>query len=135
MMLEPRRTEDVLTRLASAGVRVSIDDFGTGYSSLVYLQRLPVHELKIDAGFVGAMLLDPGSEAIVRSTIELGHALRLEVVAEGVEDAATLDALAARRCDCAQGFAIAPPMPFDDLLRWFRTARVRATAGVAGPAR
>lgn len=131
MMQDPRKTEEVLTRLAARGVRVSIDDFGTGYSSLVYLQRLPVHELKIDASFVRAMLDDTGSEAIVRSTIQLGHALRLLVVAEGVENEAQRRALAARRCDLGQGFAIARPLKVDDLIPWLRERRAFGPGALA----
>ncbi len=127
-----------LTRLREIGVRTSIDDFGTGYSSLSYLRELPVHALKIDRSFITNMLNEPESEAIVRSIIELARNLRLETVAEGVEDARAFDRLVSLGCDYAQGFAIARPMPADSVLTWLlengqadddpaRRARRRAT--------
>ena len=94
-MEDPERALEVLTRLADAGVRLSIDDFGTGYSSLAYLKSLPVHELKIDRTFVAALTTSERDRVIVDSTVALGNRLGLDVVAEGVEDEGTLDALAA----------------------------------------
>jgi predicted signal transduction protein with EAL and GGDEF domain len=120
VMSDAKRSLETLTRLSELGVRLSIDDFGTGYSSLGYLRRLPVKELKIDRSFVMDMLTNQSSDAIVTSTIQLGHSLGLEVVAEGVEDAATLEALGQRGCDLAQGYHIARPMPFADLVEWLR---------------
>src|SRR5438132_12800682 len=92
-MAEPTRVLESMKRLRRAGIRFSIDDFGTGYSSLPYLQKRPVEEIKIDRSFVGQMSSQAGSAAIVRATIELGGSLGLEVVAEGVEDEPTWDAL------------------------------------------
>jgi EAL domain-containing protein (putative c-di-GMP-specific phosphodiesterase class I) len=114
---------EALTRLRSIGVRTSIDDFGTGYSSLSYLRTLPVNALKIDRSFITDLSDEPESEAIVRSIIELARNLRLETVAEGVEDQRLCDRLLALGCDYAQGFALARPMPADDVRRWLR-ARV-----------
>jgi diguanylate cyclase len=102
-------------------VRISIDDFGTGYSSLSYLRELPVHALKIDRSFITNLTDDPDSEAIVRSIIELARNLRLETVAEGVEDERVCERLVRLGCDYAQGFAIARPMPADAMLRWLRS--------------
>src|SRR3989441_857537 len=93
VMAEPGRVLDSMKRLRSSGIRFSIDDFGTGYSSLAYLQRLPVEEIKIDRSFVGHMIGEAGSAAIVRATIELGGSLGLDVVAEGVEDERTWEVL------------------------------------------
>jgi diguanylate cyclase len=110
-----------ITRLRAIGVRISIDDFGTGYSSLSYLRELPVHALKIDRSFITDLTDDPDSEAIVRSIIELARNLRLETVAEGVEDERVCERLVRLGCDYAQGFAIARPMPADAMLRWLRS--------------
>ena len=118
VMADTRRSLDTLARLSALGVRLSIDDFGAGYSSLAYLRRLPVNELKIDRMFVADMLANASSDAIVGSVIQLGHSLGLSLVAEGVEDAGTQDALRARHCDLAQGYHIARPMPLADLRAW-----------------
>jgi EAL domain-containing protein (putative c-di-GMP-specific phosphodiesterase class I) len=103
------------------GVVISIDDFGTGYSSLAYLKRLPVDELKIDKSFVANMARDENDAAIVRSTIGLAHDLGLTVVAEGIEDQATWDLLAALRCDVGQGYFVSRPMPAAGLGVWLTT--------------
>ena len=118
MMTEPEKALSVLHALADVGVHLSIDDFGTGYSSLAYLKRLPVHEVKIDRSFVAGIASDPGDRAIVTSTIDLAHTLGLRVVAEGVEDTASLATLAAWGCDAAQGYAICRPVPPGDLRAW-----------------
>jgi len=109
-MVNPRRSIQVLDALAELGVELSIDDYGTGQSSLAYLQKLPVGRLKIDRSFVTEMIVDQASAAIVDSTIELARVLRLEVVAEGVEDDATLLRLRDMRCGTAQGIALGHPV-------------------------
>ena len=114
-MTDPARASEVLRRLAALGVSVSVDDYGTGYSSLSYLRSLPVDTLKIDRSFVTPMLTDEGSSVIVRSTIELAHNLGLRVVAEGVEDEATREALAMLGCHQAQGYYLSRPVPAADL--------------------
>jgi len=113
----------ILHNLREMGIRFAIDDFGTGYSSLAYLNRLDVDEVKIDRSFIGTMTVDASSAAIVRATIDLGHGLGLLVVAEGVEDAAILEALRALRCDLAQGFLFAKPMPAAQIEEWLVAAR------------
>jgi diguanylate cyclase (GGDEF)-like protein len=118
IMEEPQRALLILERLAQAGFRLSIDDFGTGYSSLAYLKRLPVHELKIDQSFVRHLKADSSDAKIVRSTVDLAHALGLTVVAEGVESPAVWDLLRELRCDQAQGFHMARPMPAGELSGW-----------------
>jgi diguanylate cyclase (GGDEF)-like protein len=115
IMEDPDRALAVLTGLATAGVRLSIDDFGTGYSSLAYLKRLPVHELKIDRSFVAGMVANQRDRVIVDSTVALGHRLGLDVVAEGVEDEATRDALHDLGCELAQGFLFSRPVPAGDV--------------------
>ena len=113
-MSDPERSIQILSQLQALGVSLSIDDFGTGYSSLAYLQRLAVDELKIDKSFILG-LGEPGNAAIVRSTIELGHNLGLRVVAEGVEDQASADALSGMGCDMLQGYFLGRPTPGPDL--------------------
>lgn len=111
LMTDPDRAMQVVERLAGLGMRLSIDDFGTGYSSLAYLKRLPLHSLKIDRSFVRDMLHDDQDAIIVRSTIGLAHSLGLQVVAEGVEDLATLARLREFGCDEAQGYVLSKPQP------------------------
>ncbi|MDQ7988515.1 MAG: EAL domain-containing protein [Candidatus Dactylopiibacterium sp.] len=110
LMTDPDRAMQVVARLASLGMRLSIDDFGSGYSSLAYLKRLPLHSLKIDRSFVLDMLQGDQDAIIVRSTIALAHSLGLQVVAEGVEDLATLNRLRDFGCDEVQGFVLARPL-------------------------
>jgi predicted signal transduction protein with EAL and GGDEF domain len=118
IMTEPERAINTLSQLRKLGVRLAVDDFGTGYSSLAYLHRLPIHEIKIDKSFVAAMAREASRANIVRAAIELGHSLRLESVAEGVEDAHTWDLLAAVGCDLAQGYLISRPILADQVLPW-----------------
>jgi EAL domain-containing protein (putative c-di-GMP-specific phosphodiesterase class I) len=118
IMTEPERAINTLTELRMLGVRLAIDDFGTGYSSLAYLHRLPVHEIKIDKSFVAAMAGKADRSNIVRASIELGHGLQLESVAEGVEDARTWDLLRLLGCDLAQGYFISRPMLAEQVLPW-----------------
>jgi diguanylate cyclase (GGDEF)-like protein len=113
---------DVLTRLADLGVTLAVDDFGTGYSSLAFLRHFPIHVLKIDRAFVAHMTSSATDAAIVRSTIELAHSLGLSVVAEGVEDAATLETLDEMGCESAQGYFFSRPVPAHEV-----TARGRIT--------
>jgi EAL domain-containing protein (putative c-di-GMP-specific phosphodiesterase class I) len=113
----------MLQTLSDAGVRLSIDDFGTGYSSLSYLSRLALDELKIDKSFVMRMVHDSRDASIVQSTIGLGHALGLSVVAEGVEDEETLGILAKLGCDIGQGYHISLPLRPDKLQEWLRDRR------------
>ncbi len=115
---DPLRTSPVLERLDTMGVRLSIDDFGTGYSSLRYLRELPVSELKIDRSFVMRMATDAGDEAVVRSAIDLGRNLDLQVVAEGVESEQVWARLTELGCDIAQGFFLHRPVPPDELAAW-----------------
>ncbi|MGH9110152.1 MAG: putative bifunctional diguanylate cyclase/phosphodiesterase [Acidimicrobiales bacterium] len=121
IMRDPAGALAILCELAGSGIRLSLDDFGTGYSSMTYLRRLPVAELKVDRSFVLDLVGQRADTVLVRSTVDLGHNLGLSVVAEGVEDAATLDALGALGCDIAQGYYFARPMPADELDAWLAT--------------
>jgi diguanylate cyclase (GGDEF)-like protein len=116
LMTDPVKTTTAFQRLSDDGVRLSIDDFGTGYSSFSYLQKLPVNEIKIDKSFVGGLLSDQRSEAIVRSVIDLGRNLGLAVVAEGVENQRIWECLASLGCDVAQGYHICRPSPAAELV-------------------
>jgi histidine ammonia-lyase len=118
IVADPYRCKTVLDRLARMGIRLAVDDFGTGYTSLGYLRRLPINELKIDRSFVANMLSSEDDAVIVRSTIDLGQNLGLEVVAEGVEDAAALADLQTLGCDVAQGFHVSRPIAGEDLMDW-----------------
>lgn len=110
VMRDPERVTVVLRRLRAAGVGLALDDFGTGFSSLSYLTRLPVDILKIDAYFVRTLGQDPGSAKIVSSIARLGRELAMEVIAEGVEDAAAARQLRELGCDYGQGFGFAPAL-------------------------
>jgi diguanylate cyclase (GGDEF)-like protein/PAS domain S-box-containing protein len=123
VMADPAHAARAFGELKRRGVTVAIDDFGTGYSSLAYLQTMPVSELKIDKSFVERLAGNGRQDAaIVRTTNELGHNLGLKVVAEGVEDAKTLEMLSGLGCDSAQGYFIARPMPAADLVGWLRAS-------------
>ena len=118
IMHDPATAVAILCELAEAGIRLSLDDFGTGYSSMSYLRKLPVTELKIDRSFIMDLAGDDPDEILARSAVDLGHNLGLTVVAEGIEDAATLASLTAMGCDIAQGYYFARPMPPDQLGPW-----------------
>jgi diguanylate cyclase len=120
IMSDPMRALTVLDRLSEMGVGIAIDDFGTGYSSLAYLKRLPVSEIKIDRSFVSNMIEDENDAVIVRSTIDLGRNLGLQVVAEGVETEAEWDALTELGCDYAQGHYVSPAVSAGELMQWLR---------------
>ena len=111
MMRDPEMAHTVMRALADLGVELSVDDYGTGYSSLEYLLRLPVNEIKLDQAFSRTLIDEPRSVAIVRSTVDLTHALGLRMVAEGVEDEPTLGILAGLGCDRVQGWHLGRPMP------------------------
>ena len=119
----PQRAMDNLNRLRGLGVTIAIDDFGTGYSSLRLLKQLPPDTLKVDRSFVKEMLESPTDYSIVSSTIALGQNLSARIIAEGVEDQATLNALADLKCEGAQGYFIAKPMPATEFERWLTEQR------------
>jgi diguanylate cyclase (GGDEF)-like protein len=133
IMSDTRRALDVLERLAGTGIRLSVDDFGTGYSSLSYLQRLPVHELKVDRSFVFQVSDDQGSRAIIRSVVELGHSLGLQIVAEGVENQTAWSYLLEAGCDIGQGYFLSRPISEPDMLSWLHRHRHRAATAPAPP--
>ncbi len=118
IMADPQHAFAILSLLRSLGVRLSLDDFGTGYSSLMHLRQLPVDEIKIDKSFVMGMATSAGDAAIVRATIDLGHNLGLQVVAEGVDNEWTCKILTELGCDLAQGYYLSPPLPAHELVEW-----------------
>jgi diguanylate cyclase (GGDEF)-like protein len=111
------RAVKVIHDLRGRGCRFALDDFGTGLSSFAYLKHLPVDFLKIDGGFIRHMQRDPMDFAIVKSINEIGHALKIETIAEFVEDESTINCLRELGVDYAQGYGIARPMPLEDLER------------------
>jgi diguanylate cyclase (GGDEF)-like protein len=122
LMADPNGVINVLRGLDELGVALSLDDFGTGYSSLVHLQKLPVTEIKIDRSFVQRMDDEEDDATIVRSIIDLGDALGLRVVAEGVETASAWDALSRMGCDAAQGWYLAKAMPPIEATAWLEAS-------------
>ncbi|MCQ4364863.1 diguanylate cyclase [Mycobacterium gordonae] len=117
-LVDSARSRSTVAALQRLGVRISLDDYGTGWSSLARLQDVSVDELKLDRVFVARLAQDPRSVAIVRSTVALAESLGADLVAEGVEDEATLRALRQYGCTITQGFVHSPPMPAGDLLQW-----------------
>lgn len=120
IMQDQMCAKEILTRLSKMGIRLSIDDFGTGYSSLGYLNHLPVDAIKIDRTFVRDMMENQNNAVIVRSIIDLGHNLGLEVIAEGVENHETWDRLLALGCDAAQGYYMSPPVSALEIPQWMK---------------
>ncbi len=123
MFADPVRTKLILEQLSGMGIRLSIDDFGTGYSSLAYLKRLPVREIKVDRSFVMNMETNEDDATIVRSTIDLGRNLGLDVVAEGVESEQVWERLKALGCTAAQGYYLSRAVPAPQLRTWLLQRR------------
>jgi diguanylate cyclase (GGDEF)-like protein/PAS domain S-box-containing protein len=124
-----RNLEDVarqMRELADLGVQFSIDDFGTGYSSLRHLHQLPIHALKIDRSFVERLCEPNGASGMVQAILSLAHSLNLQVVAEGVETAEQMEALARMNCDILQGYLLAPPQPAGKIPALIRAGRASA---------
>ena len=119
LMQDPDQAIRVMRALCDAGMRIAIDDFGTGYSSLAYLRRFPIVSLKIDRSFIKDMASDGGDAAIVRAIIEMAHSVGFTVTAEGVETEEQAALLRLLRCDQAQGFLFARPMPAQELAGFY----------------
>jgi EAL domain-containing protein (putative c-di-GMP-specific phosphodiesterase class I) len=112
------RVRGTVAELAGIGVGISIDDFGTGYSNLQYLRDIPANVLKIDQSFIRSLGTNARDGIIVRSMIDLAHALGYRVVAEGIEDAEAMTLLAAWNCDEGQGYFISRPSPVAAMKAW-----------------
>ncbi|MES2128258.1 MAG: EAL domain-containing protein [Pseudomonadota bacterium] len=126
LIAEANHLGPLLGRLRGMGIRLSIDDFGTGYSNLGYLRRFEVERLKIDQSFVRRMTRDTHDEGIVRAIIEMAHSLKLEAVAEGIEDEATLARLIELGCEFGQGFHWSPALPPEEFFAFASTRQVLA---------
>ena len=109
---------EIITRLRLMGFGLSIDDFGTGYASMEKLKQMPFTELKVDRAFVFGSTDNPVARAILESSVKLGHALGLVVVAEGAETQEDWDMVVTQGCDQLQGYVVAKPMPADELIGW-----------------
>ncbi|MEY4640203.1 MAG: hypothetical protein RLZZ227_197 [Pseudomonadota bacterium] len=121
IMAEPARAKRIMSELHERGVQFTMEDFGTGQASPAYLRDLPISKMKIDKSFI--LDFNDGNAAIVRSAIELGHSLGMQITAEGVEKAATCTALQKLGCDLGQGYLFAKPLPETKLLAWLRKSR------------
>lgn len=125
VMNDPVRAREVMNALSEMGMELVIDDYGTGFSSLAYLKLLPVRVLKIDKSFVLDMLNNDNDRIIVKSTIDLAHNLGLSVVAEGVESQEVSMWLRQQKCDLAQGYYFARPIPADEFNIWLKDYRLK----------
>ncbi|HYM54753.1 MAG TPA: GGDEF domain-containing phosphodiesterase, partial [Solirubrobacteraceae bacterium] len=110
LMHDAEATARRLRAIKDLGVRIAIDDFGTGYSSFAHLQRFPVDALKIDRSFISQLADNPEGEALIRTLVQLGKALSIETLAEGIEQQHELSLLREERCDSGQGFLFARPL-------------------------
>ena len=117
-----------LNALKALGVRIAIDDFGTGYSSLAYLQQFPVDSLKIDRSFIAGMGKSPEGDTLIHTLIQLGKALKLETLAEGIEDAEQLAQLRGEKCDVGQGYFFARPATPHEVEKFFAPVAVPTLA-------
>ncbi|MGP0053617.1 MAG: putative bifunctional diguanylate cyclase/phosphodiesterase [Solirubrobacteraceae bacterium] len=127
ILSDPVRIGNVLAQLDKLGIGLSLDDFGTGYSTLTHLKSLPVGEVKIDRSFVARMCADTTDAAIVHAMIQLAHKLGIRVVAEGVEDDETWEALSAVGCELIQGYALSRPLPAAELEQALNAKPAEAT--------
>ena len=122
MMENMNAERSVLDQIAALGVRLSIDDFGTGYSSLAHLRSIPAGQTKIDRSFVVDLAGNADARAVLDAVVRLAHALRMEVVAEGVETSEQRQALVDLGCDLLQGYVIARPMPAEAVAQWLQAS-------------
>lgn len=132
MMQDPVNSLRALNSLHNTGIPLSIDDFGSGYSSLSYIKQLPASEIKIDRSLITELLSQTDDRVIVQTTIDMCHSLGYQVVAEGVEDEATLKLLEDMGCDMVQGFTLTPPLPLDELVVWIEAFDSGSTARQRG---
>ncbi|MEQ1528401.1 MAG: GGDEF domain-containing response regulator [Methylococcales bacterium] len=120
LMSNSEQTKQQLDQLSDIGIQFAIDDFGTGYSSLAQLRNMNVNQLKIDRSFIIDITIDPNADIIVKAIINLGQSLKLNVIAEGVENKQQLDFLKNAHCDAVQGYYFCKPMPADRIINWLK---------------
>jgi len=132
-MLNAEQTASTLHKLKALGVRIAIDDFGTGYSSLSHLKRFPLDSLKIDRSFVTGLPDNEDDASIAQALITMAHALRLKVIAEGVETEAQLEFLAASGCDEMQGYFFSRPLLASHCTEMLRQSRKLARRSPDSP--
>ncbi|RYD46029.1 MAG: EAL domain-containing protein, partial [Sphingomonadales bacterium] len=130
---DPQSAIGHLKRFADIGIVIAIDDYGAGLSSLAYLKQLPASELKIDKLFVTQLTSSNRDPLIVRSTIDLAHALEMEVTAEGVETPSALALLSVMGCDMVQGYLISRPVGFDAFQKFLDEDGHMNAPGTANP--
>ncbi len=117
LMLDFERVGELISRCDAVGIKVALDDFGTGYSNLGHLHKLQFSTVKLDQGFIRQMLDAPRCHAIVSAIVQMVHALESDIVAEGVETDAQLQALDALNCRYAQGYLIGRPQTYEEMRR------------------
>ncbi|THC44308.1 hypothetical protein C2862_10580 [Massilia sp. Mn16-1_5] len=127
-MRQLAETRNVLRALNDSGISTSLDDFGTGFSSLSYLRQLPLQCLKIDQSFTHSMLQDPNAEKLTQAIVAMGNALKMKIVAEGVETREQMNWLLAHGCHIGQGYYFSPPVPPGDLQQVIERLEVRLSA-------
>ena len=132
VMRELGKTRSVLAALNKRGISTTLDDFGTGFSSLSYLRQLPLQTIKIDQSFTFSMLQDPNAEKLTQAIVAMGVALKMLVVAEGVETEQQMNWLLAHGCHLGQGYYFSPPVPSDEIHEVIRNIELRLAVGAAG---
>jgi EAL domain-containing protein (putative c-di-GMP-specific phosphodiesterase class I) len=130
---DARIAREVLDRMRALGLTIALDDFGTGFSSLYHLRELPFDKVKVDREFMRDLDTDPEASRYVAAIIDFGHALGLEITAEGIENRATLDRLRELGCTFGQGYFLGRPMPAEEADR-LMAAQQPTWSGRARPA-
>jgi EAL domain-containing protein (putative c-di-GMP-specific phosphodiesterase class I) len=128
LMRDAAAATERLESLKALGVRIAIDDFGTGYSSLAYLSQFPVDSLKIDRSFVSGIASSTASAALISTLVQLGKTLKIQTLAEGIEEPAQLQALQREHCDHGQGFLLSRPLTPEAVEEFLSVARGPLTA-------
>ncbi len=123
IMDEPKLIMDILTRLRLKNFNLSMDDFGTGYASMFALHQMPFNQIKIDKSFIFKVDKDPSLEILTRHMLSLFRELKIESVAEGIENELTLLPLQKHRCDIGQGYYFSKPIPPEDIVKWFKNRK------------